>query len=81
MKTAIIIPARYASTRLPGKPLLEVNDKPIIQYVWEAAMKSKLADCVIVATDDDRINAEARELEKEMIKVRDREDAQRKITE
>ena len=55
MKTAIIIPARYASTRLPGKPLLVVNGKPIIQYVYEAALKSKLADIVIVATDDDRI--------------------------
>ncbi len=55
MKTAIIIPARYASTRLPGKPLLTVKGKPIIQYVWEAAKKSKLADMVIIATDDERI--------------------------
>lgn len=56
-KTAIIIPARYASTRLPAKPLLEVKNKPIIQYVYEAAQKSKLADCVIVATDDERIKS------------------------
>ena len=55
MKTVIIIPARYSSTRLPGKPLLEVKNKPIIQYVWEAAKKSKLADDVIIATDDVRI--------------------------
>lgn len=54
-KTAIIIPARYASTRLPGKPLLKVKGKSIIQYVYEASKKSKLADCVIVATDDKRI--------------------------
>ncbi len=54
-KTAIIIPARYASTRLPAKPLLEVKGKPIIQYVYEAATKSKLADEVIIATDDERI--------------------------
>lgn len=54
-KTVIVIPARYASTRLPGKPLLKVNNKPIIQYVYEAAKKSKLADNVIVATDDERI--------------------------
>lgn len=54
-KTAIIIPARYASTRLPGKPLLKVKDKPIIQYVYEAAAKSKLQDEIIVATDDERI--------------------------
>lgn len=57
-KTAIVIPARYASTRLPAKPLLKVKGKSIIQYVWEAAKKSKLADCVIVATDDSRIEAE-----------------------
>ena len=54
-KTAIIIPARYASTRLPGKPLLTVKNKPIIQYVYEAAKKSKLASKVIIATDDERI--------------------------
>lgn len=55
MKTAIIIPARYASTRLPGKPLIEINGKPIIQWVYEKASQSKLADMVIVATDDERI--------------------------
>ena len=54
-KVAIIIPARYSSTRLPGKPLLKVKNKSIIQYVYEAANQSKLADCVIVATDDSRI--------------------------
>ena len=59
-KTAIIIPARYASTRLPGKPLLRVKDKSIIQYVYEAAKQSKIADCVIVATDDERITAEVK---------------------
>lgn len=55
MSIAIIIPARYASTRLPGKPLIEVNNKPIIQWVYEKAKNSKLADKVIVATDDERI--------------------------
>lgn len=54
-KTAIVIPARYASTRLPAKPLLEVKGKPIIQYVYEAASKVKNAHSVIVATDDERI--------------------------
>ncbi len=56
-KTVIIIPARYGSTRLPAKPLLEVKNKPIIQYVYEAAKMSKLSDEVIVATDDERIKA------------------------
>ena len=54
-KTVIIIPARYASTRLCGKLLKEVNNKPIIQWVWEAAKKSKLADEVIIATDSELI--------------------------
>ncbi|MBQ2984418.1 MAG: 3-deoxy-manno-octulosonate cytidylyltransferase [Candidatus Gastranaerophilales bacterium] len=56
-KIAIVIPARYASTRLPAKPLLEVKGKPIIQYVYEAAKKSTLAQDVIVATDDERIKS------------------------
>ena len=54
-KTAIIIPARYGSSRLEGKPLIEVEGKPIIQWVYEKAQKAKLADIIIVATDDERI--------------------------
>lgn len=53
--TAIIIPARYGSSRLEGKPLKKVLDKPIIQWVYEKAQASKLADMIIVATDDERI--------------------------
>lgn len=54
-QTAIIIPARYGSSRLEGKPLLKANGKPIIQWVWEKASKVPLVDRVIVATDDERI--------------------------
>lgn len=54
-QTAIIIPARYDSTRLKGKPLIEVKDKPIIQWVFEKAVKSTLADRVIIATDNEQI--------------------------
>lgn len=54
MKTYVIIPARYASTRFPGKPLVKINGKPMIQHVYEAALTSE-ADEVMVATDDDRI--------------------------
>lgn len=54
-KTAIIIPARYGSSRLEGKPLLEVAGKPVIQWVYEKALQAKLADIIIVATDDMRI--------------------------
>lgn len=54
-ETAIIIPARYGSSRLEGKPLLKVCNKPIIQWVWEKAMKVSVVDKVIIATDDERI--------------------------
>ena len=54
-KIAIIIPARYGSSRLEGKPLLKVAGKPVIQWVYEKAQASKLADMIIVATDDKRI--------------------------
>jgi 3-deoxy-manno-octulosonate cytidylyltransferase (CMP-KDO synthetase) len=54
MHTAIVIPARYASSRLPGKPLLRETGKYLIQHVYERACQAK-ADEVIVATDDQRI--------------------------
>lgn len=54
-KTAIIIPARWASTRLPGKPLLNLDGKPLVQHVWERCKKVREADDVIIATDDMRI--------------------------
>lgn len=54
MSFKVVIPSRYASTRLPGKALLEINSKPIIQYVYENASASG-ADEVIIATDDERI--------------------------
>lgn len=50
----IVIPARYASTRLPGKPLRLIHGKPMIQWVYESASKSRASE-VIVATDDQRI--------------------------
>jgi 3-deoxy-manno-octulosonate cytidylyltransferase (CMP-KDO synthetase) len=55
MKKIIVIPARYPSTRLPGKPLREISGKPIIQWVYEAAQKSALKDSIVIATDDTRI--------------------------
>ena len=54
-KTAIIIPARYGSSRLKGKPLIKVEGKPVIQWVYEKAQAARLADIIIVATDDERI--------------------------
>ncbi len=60
MKTAIVIPARYASKRLPGKPLLRRTGKYLIQHVYEQACESKRASLVVVATDDPRILAAVR---------------------
>src|SRR4030088_1680132 len=51
----IVIPARYGSTRLPGKPLVSLAGTTMIQRVYERAKLSKLATRVIVATDDARI--------------------------
>lgn len=50
-----IIPARYSSSRFPGKSLVDLKGKPMIQRVWEQAMKAKSVDAVAVATDDLRI--------------------------
>ena len=50
-----IIPARYASSRFPGKPLADILGKPMIQWVYERACRAKLLEKVIVATDDQRI--------------------------
>lgn len=50
-----IIPARYASTRFPGKPLVEIKGKSMIQRVYEQACKANLLGLVIIATDDERI--------------------------
>ena len=57
MKTAVIIPARYQSSRLPGKPLLRETGKYLIQHVYEQASQARNIDKVIVATDDSRIVA------------------------
>ena len=55
MKFACVIPARYASTRLPGKPLADIAGKPMIQRVYEQVSKAKKPALVIVATDDQRV--------------------------
>lgn len=55
MTILAVIPARYASTRFPGKPLVDVQGKPMIQRVYENVIKSDLFTEVVVATDDERI--------------------------
>lgn len=55
MKKLAIIPARYESSRFPGKPLIDLNGKTMIQRVYEGVKNANLFDKVVVATDDERI--------------------------
>lgn len=55
MNITAVIPARYASTRFPGKALAEIGGKPMIQHVYERTVRAELVNKVIVATDDERI--------------------------
>ncbi|HEY0839395.1 MAG TPA: 3-deoxy-manno-octulosonate cytidylyltransferase [Vulgatibacter sp.] len=61
MRTAVVIPARFTSERLPGKPLAEIHGKPMIVRVLERARAARGVDSVVVATDDERIAAAVRE--------------------
>mgnify|MGYP000851221180 CR=1 FL=1 len=54
-KVICVIPARYGSTRLPGKPLCKINGLPLVMWVYECACRAEVFDSVIVATDDTRI--------------------------
>jgi 3-deoxy-manno-octulosonate cytidylyltransferase (CMP-KDO synthetase) len=60
MRVIGVIPARYSSTRLPGKPLADIHGKPLIQHVYEAARRAASLESVVVATDDERIAAAVR---------------------
>ena len=55
MKVIAVIPARYTSTRLPGKPLADICGKPMIQHVYELISRAEGLDDIVVATDDARI--------------------------
>src|SRR5262245_11271299 len=54
-QVTVVIPARYGSSRFPGKPLAMLGQKPMIQHVYEQAVSCRLVTNVVVATDDDRI--------------------------
>lgn len=56
MRTIAVIPARYRSSRLPGKPLADIHGKPMVQRVYERVSMASLVDEVLVATDDERIH-------------------------
>jgi 3-deoxy-manno-octulosonate cytidylyltransferase (CMP-KDO synthetase) len=70
VKVAVIIPARYASSRLPGKPLLRATGKYLIEHVYQRACQSR-ADEVIVATDDLRIAEAVRSFGGDVVMTRD----------
>jgi 3-deoxy-manno-octulosonate cytidylyltransferase (CMP-KDO synthetase) len=70
MKTAIVIPARYASKRLPGKPLLRATGKYLVQHVYERACESRRASHVVVATDDPRIEVAVRNFGGRVVRTR-----------
>ena len=54
-KILAVIPARWASTRFPGKPIADILGKPMVQWVSERAQKANLINEVVIATDDERI--------------------------
>jgi 3-deoxy-manno-octulosonate cytidylyltransferase (CMP-KDO synthetase) len=71
MRTVVIIPARFASTRFPGKPLALILGKPLIQWTYERALQVKGLDGVWVATDDGRIKAGVEAFGGQVVMTRD----------
>ena len=57
-----VIPSRWGSSRFPGKPLTPILGKPLVLWVVEAAKRAKRLDCVLVATDDERIRGNSGKL-------------------
>jgi 3-deoxy-manno-octulosonate cytidylyltransferase (CMP-KDO synthetase) len=60
LATLAVIPARFASTRLPGKVLADIHGKPMVQHVYERARRARRVERVVVATDDERVAAAVR---------------------
>lgn len=72
MRIVGVIPARYASKRLPGKPLLEIGGKPMVQWVYLRGLQSARLDRVLVATDDERILRSVRSWDGDAVMTSDR---------
>jgi len=70
MSTLAIIPARWESTRFPGKALCDIGGKPMLQWVWEQAMQAKNLGQVVIATDDERIRRVGNGFKAEVVMTR-----------
>jgi 3-deoxy-manno-octulosonate cytidylyltransferase (CMP-KDO synthetase) len=70
MSVIVIIPARMASTRFPGKVLADRTGRPLIQHVWEAARRAASAERVVIAADDERVERAARDFGAECVLTR-----------
>ena len=66
-----VIPARYASSRFPGKALISIGGKSMLQHVWERASQARYLTSVTIATDDERIRAEAERFHARVVMTRD----------
>lgn len=69
MRVLGVIPARWASTRLPGKVLVDLGGQPMIQRVWERARRAESLDRLVVATDDDRVEEACRRFGAEVVRT------------
>jgi len=67
MEVAAVIPARYGSKRLPGKPLVDIGGKPLVRWVWERACEARTVGRVVVATDDERVARVVRDFGGEVV--------------
>jgi 3-deoxy-manno-octulosonate cytidylyltransferase (CMP-KDO synthetase) len=70
-KYIIVIPARYKSTRFPGKPLIDLNGKSMVQRTYEQCLKAVPKDLVFVATEDSRIQKHCEDFEMNVILTSD----------
>src|ERR1700704_3590337 len=65
-----VIPARYASSRFPGKVLVSIAGKTMLQHVWERAMEARYLTSVVIATDDERIREAAEQFRARVVMTR-----------
>src|SRR5271170_1044785 len=65
-----VIPARYASSRFPGKALAQIGGKPMLQHVWERASQARYLTELVIATDDERIRAAAEQFQARVMMTR-----------